>query len=363
MSLTSLTESISGESCTASYNSSPGICKINGECKAVLDLLKCKNIKPTICGFEANEPIVCCPFQKVDLRDCNSAKPVLNSEKPSLKKCREYKKCEIEFDIMHRKGNNNLHAVVGGTETFRGEFPHMAVIGWMLATGNGYLWNCGGSLVSENYVVTAAHCTRTLDENVSTPIPVIVRLGEHNLTTQNQHNIQDINIASIIIHPQYRSARKYHDIALLRLGRPAIFNLIVRPICLWQIIHIPSESVIAIGWGRVGYIEKPSETLQKVTIDLIDNKTCTDFYNRKRKLPDGIIDGQLCAGYLSGGKDTCQGDSGGPIQIRDPEVNCAYQLIGITSFGVGCGGKNSPAVYTRISHYVDWIESIVWPNK
>lgn len=71
----------------------------------------------------------------------------------------------------------------------------------------------------------------------------------------------------------------------------------------------------------------------------------------------------ICAGDSHGGwnKDTCQGDSGGPLQISHPKNMCLFQLLGITSFGQGCGVVNTPGVYTRVSHYLNWIEDIVWP--
>ncbi|XP_077284774.1 serine protease snk-like [Arctopsyche grandis] len=347
-----------GDSCILNHNSSPGVCKLNSQCESVFKVLKCKNIKPTLCSFQGNTPVVCCPLDNEDLRGCNIEASSTNS-KPSVQKCREYKKCNGVS--RSTRSNEGGPEIAGGIETTPWEYPHMAAIGWKLIDEDDYLWSCGGSLVSERYAVTAAHCTYLSDTRVINPAPTIVRLGEHNLRIRNKYT-QDITIASITKHPQYKGSKKYHDIALLRLEKPAALSAHVSPICLWQTLDIPVKSVVASGWGKLGFVEDSSDTLQKVSIDLIDKKTCVDFYkDRSRKLPDGIIDGQLCAADLGGGKDTCQGDSGGPIQIRDPEVSCAYQLIGITSFGVACGGKNSPAVYTRISYYVDWIESIVWP--
>lgn len=71
----------------------------------------------------------------------------------------------------------------------------------------------------------------------------------------------------------------------------------------------------------------------------------------------------ICAGdTLSGwNKDTCHGDSGGPLQIPHPRNECLFQVLGITSFGQGCAIANTPGVYTRVSHYLNWIEDIVWP--
>lgn len=101
----------------------------------------------------------------------------------------------------------------------------------------------------------------------------------------------------------------------------------------------------------------------KVTVTFFDSNTCTPAYKSeisRGHLPDGIVDSIVCAGEMNGGKDTCQGDSGGPIQnvLHSPE--CMYSIIGVTSFGKFCGFKNSPAIYTRVSHFIPWIVRNVW---
>lgn len=115
----------------------------------------------------------------------------------------------------------------------------------------------------------------------------------------------------------------------------------------------------------------------KVELDIIGNSQCNQYFE-DTKLDRGIIESQLCAGVLSGGKDTCNGDSGkkrrfvrifidnfsilgGPIQVTTADNACLYHIIGITSFGSPfCGQRNSPGVYTRTSSYLDWIEEKVW---
>uniref|UniRef100_A0A1B0DLB7 Uncharacterized protein n=2 Tax=Phlebotomus papatasi TaxID=29031 RepID=A0A1B0DLB7_PHLPP len=102
------------------------------------------------------------------------------------------------------------------------------------------------------------------------------------------------------------------------------------------------------------------------TLELFTHQECNKSFefNINRKLSKGIVDeSQLCAGSHSEEKDTCEGDSGGPLQIYNNNVYCMYNIIGVTSFGKGCGSVGQPGVYTRISNYLDWIEEVTWPNE
>lgn len=119
---------------------------------------------------------------------------------------------------------------------------------------------------------------------------------------------------------------------------------------------------VAIGWGRTHFSGPKSDVLRKVNLDIINQTVCQSSYRKERRLPQGIIDEQFCAGVLAGGKDTCQGDSGGPLIAQLPEFNCVKFIIGITSFGRFCASPNSPGVYTKVYSYLDWIEQIVFPK-
>lgn len=102
----------------------------------------------------------------------------------------------------------------------------------------------------------------------------------------------------------------------------------------------------------------------KVNLNIIPNGDCEKYFKREKdtgQLKHGINDQMLCAGELKGGKDTCQGDSGGPLQVVLAEPYCMYSIVGIVSFGKFCGFANQPAIYTRVSKYIPWIEKTVWP--
>lgn len=308
---------------------------------------------------------------QVSQNNQNFQEVVPNRHSPALRrseqKCEEYSKLATHsgsftsLSILTSTQEVNIPTctyptglIVGGEVAKTGEFPHMAVIGW---TSNGEVdWKCGGSLISEYFVLTAAHCSSV----VGIP-PDTVRLGDQNLVRQDDNaQPQEYRVANVIVHPEYRHSSNYYDIALIRLSPHVTFTRFIRPACLWQSNYINSTNAIATGWGQLEFAGERSDDLRKVALNIIDNNHCQQLYERSKKLRNGIVSSQLCAGYLEGGKDTCQGDSGGPIQIVTPRNQCIFHIIGITSFGKACAAVNAAGVYTRVSSYLDWIESNVW---
>ncbi|KYN33194.1 Serine protease snake [Trachymyrmex septentrionalis] len=246
--------------------------------------------------------------------------------------------------------------IIGGIQAKRAEFPHMAVIGY----GKDVSWQCGGSIISENFILTAAHCMESPDKGPASK----VRVGLIDLMTPDDV-MQERNVAERIKHPDYKFSVRYHDIALLKLEQPLELNPQVRPACLEIESQLPGKSAIASGFGKTSYESSVgSNELMKVQLNYISEDECKKTYAEDlgtRRLPDGLISSLLCAGIMEGGKDTCQGDSGGPLQRILAEPYCMYSIVGVTSFGKFCAFKLSPAIYTRVSSYLDWIENIVWP--
>ncbi|KAL7039771.1 hypothetical protein ACKWTF_000108 [Chironomus riparius] len=226
--------------------------------------------------------------------------------------------------------------IIGGMNSKPGEFPHMVAIGYKGPYSRIVSFRCGGSLISERFVLTAAHCKKAERENAT-----LVRIDQ------------------FIVHECYDLRKQKNDIAVVRLTRDAPLGKFIRPACLMTPNTIlQNNKVVATGWGlTIVHSYQTSDILQKVDLSLIRNEKCTEILDDTGY---SIDNSQLCAGELQGGKDTCQGDSGGPLQIVSNSNKCVYIIVGITSFGRSCGLKNSPGVYTKVSAYLDWIENKVW---
>lgn len=383
-----------GDECVFDYTNSIGRCTKVEDCESAKRNSELNGIKPTFC--ESYNPfesaLVCCTDGNTIL-EAATPRPTVTTSVPlvwtpsdqeskriSEIKCEEYSQLVMEtvgfvplqtgddehgWTYQTTKCNYNpLELIIGGSNASFGEFPHMAAIGYTNYIV-GYSFLCAGTLISDRYVLTAAHCSRSPESR--NPEPVIVRLGDHSLDPRVQDGATpiDVPIRRIYIHPKYKSPIVYHDIALLELTRRVLFSSTVRPACLWSRDGFGDYSkAIATGWGVINTRRagERSKVLKKVSLNLFENAFCAKLLVNNRNW-DGFIDSQMCAGDLAGGSDTCQGDSGGPLQVTSLDNRCIFYIMGITSLGRNCGEVDTPAIYTRVSAYIDWIESIVWTNE
>ncbi|XP_006777136.1 PREDICTED: cationic trypsin-3-like [Myotis davidii] len=199
---------------------------------------------------------------------------------------------------------------------------------------------CGGALINDQWVVSAAHCYKSR---------IQVRLGEHNIEVV-EGNEQFINAAKIIRHPKYNARTIDNDIMLIKLKSPATISSRVSTISLPGTCAAVGTQCLISGWGNTQSVgTNYPELLQCLDAPVLSDSVCRNAY------PGQITNNMMCLGFLEGGKDSCQGDSGGPVV-------CNGQLQGIVSWGYGCAMKGKPGVYTKVCNYVRWIQDTMASN-
>lgn len=242
--------------------------------------------------------------------------------------------------------------IYGGKEVDIDEFPWMALI--RKSNGTVRSFTCGGSLITNRYVLTAAHCVNGMLDKV--------RLGEHDLRSlidcQGRCNFppEDISISKIIVHHGYvfEDKKKIHDIALIRLKKPVRLSAFILPICLpldqLQTRIFVGKSMWVAGWGSTETNEGSPIKL-KVKLPVRDNEVCANNYQSVE-----ISDSDICAGGEKN-MDSCIGDSGGPLMTQELIAGkVRWVQYGIVSSGKGdCGMEGNPAVYTSVAAHLDWI--------
>lgn len=239
--------------------------------------------------------------------------------------------------------------IVGGLEASSGAWP------WQIAVlDKKKRLICGGTLISNDFVLTAAHC-------VSSGMHIVA--GEYNLAQEEGHE-QERKVSRTFKHPEYNQNIVDNDIALLRLERPLKLTQRVWPACLpEQNEELEPDSMTTIlGWGAISYqlgtrggkpqVElKRDDTLYQAKVPVVDFDECKQSYGLDLESHHVI-----CAGYKEGRIDSCAGDSGGPLLL---EKENRWHVYGVTSFGDECGKEGKYGIYSKTSAYVDWIKKIV----
>ncbi|XP_044166667.1 MAM and LDL-receptor class A domain-containing protein 1-like [Acropora millepora] len=245
--------------------------------------------------------------------------------------------------IRPQKGQTRI---VGGIEAQPGDWPWQA----MLRNPSGSL-SCGGSLVTNQWVVTAAYCVTG-----KTPNSIFVRLGAHSRTSAPTGFEQDFSVSKIITHPSYFCPlNESYDIALLKLSTPATLNRRVNLVCLPIGVPPPTNgtSCWITGWGRLASEEAYHANLMQAMVPIASRARCERVY------PHEIDESMICAGFDQGGVDIFQGESGGPMVC---ETGGRYYLHGVTSWGYDCASPGKFGVYAKVTYVLNWLQSEMAKN-
>lgn len=307
--------------------------------------------------------------------------------------------------LRHEMAGGNMYYIVGGDEVEDDEFWPWSIAIYELDPLNGNKeFICSGSLISDRFVLTAAHCIHQSRFDILQASEVFLKIASVRL---DDEQAPFYRVDKILLHPNYTVGRKANDIALLRLPRAQKLPRRARPICLpsqlANRVDFTDQQVTIIGWGQTsaqsgdeptrlididddsdigaGFAirrTKVNDTLLQAEVRVTSTDQCNKNYSKLEISWLNIDDHFICASDPDGKRDACQGDSGGPLMwsrqqqrnafhhspalgvesgARQPSYRAAekwYQL-GLVSFGHGCANSQFPGVYTRISYYMPWI--------
>lgn len=382
-----------GDSCQ--FNNVNGVCKKIYDCPYAITLVDVEQKKPPMCRWQDTTRIVCCPtVDRSFLRNIKKAiepesttrrdyvpiqeleipaeepaecpalpRPELRTQSQHLawSKCLDYQRFSNRCipinkqKTIYKRVSTCVNAdrsydnqILGGYPALPMEFPHLAVLGFKNKYGGEITWNGAGTLISEKFILTAAHILNDFGE------VQYAMMGALNKTDINSGAV--FNVIRAISYSDYGVDSKKDDIVLLELKDQIMFNEYIHPACL----PVPDRKLelerIVAGWGETnGREEQPNILL---TTNVIENaRHCLARFNRN------VYDRKTmkCVKGKIGDNSVFKGDSGGPLMALLSNLKCSYSIEGIASKTPEI--SDSIHIYTNVSKYLDWIVQNIWPDE
>lgn len=281
------------------------------------------------------------------------------------------------FECLDPQTKERRYRIVGGQDANPNDWPF--IVGLEGNPGGSFypgMVFCGGSLINNQWVLTAAHCLFAPDGRKVTADEILIR----RIAPNGKFSDQSWQLSAAIPHDDYDGPK--NDVALLKLTRNLDINnsdVAILANSSTEQAWAGTETCTAVaGWGSMRFSPAPglqsspeaiaqtasrtypassAARLQAVNVPILSSQSCQSAYGTRETISGDV---HLCAGHLSGGRDSCHGDSGGPLIVKAGPNG--YLLVGIVSFGQGCADRNSPGVYARVSTYRDWVFSTIERN-
>ncbi|XP_050672335.1 trypsin-like isoform X2 [Leptidea sinapis] len=258
-------------------------------------------------------------------------------------------------DVLGDEGNHLVDGkIVGGVTTTIKKYPYQVSL--KMVKGNGY-YQCGGSIISASYILTAAHCLYEFEDVYVIAGSTVLENGMQ-LVSLGNNLFEEVPILpktkarNFTWHPNYNTSTGDYDVGIVQLEKPLKLNGIneaaIRLVKSGTNIK-PGTGVTVSGWGTTSENGETSDLLKEVELFVVSDEECRKHYGSR------LTPRMFCAGFDKGGRDTCQGDSGGPVVLTRSQVQ-----IGIVSYGTGCARAHIPGVYTKIANeeIKSWIENM-----
>lgn len=225
--------------------------------------------------------------------------------------------------------------IVGGSDARVGQFPYQVSLR-AVSSGRHF---CGGSILTDRFVITAAHCTIN-----ATPTSLYVAVGSISLQSGVAYQA-----SAVLNHEQFNANNIRNDLSLIKTETPMGFNEHVQPIRISEMYVSEEVQLIASGWGQTTNPGPVSNSLQFLTVRSISNRRCRSALSTAM-----VYESSVCT-LTQKNEGLCMGDSGGPL-VR--ETSDGYELVGLVSWGIPCA-RGKPDVFTRLSVFTSWIQNAI----